>query len=241
MAAADGAAGFGDICSTSRSAGDGGQVRRGSRRNATAASAALLAGGLTLFAVAVDGYHPYAEDGGLYLAGVKRLLDPALYPHGAEFMLEPMRLSLFAPAVAEMVRLSHLGLPAVLLMLHVASVWATLFGAWMLAGRCWSGAEAQAGAVALLACWLALAGGGNGAVSDGSVCDGAEFFHALHGAGAGGSAGLYGVGEMGGGGGRAACCCGLRASGGGGSDASADGGVCAGRDADAGVCAVVAA
>jgi hypothetical protein len=117
---------------------------------------ALLASGLTLFALAADGYHPYAEDGGLYAAGVKWLLNPALYPHGREFVLEPMRLSLFAPVVAGIVRLSGLGLPVVLLVLHLASVWATLFAAWMLAGRCWSGRSARAGAVVLLACWLTL-------------------------------------------------------------------------------------
>jgi hypothetical protein len=118
--------------------------------------AALLAGALTLFALAVDGYHPYAEDGGLYAAGVKRLLDPALYPHGTAFVLEPMRLSLFAPAVAGMVRASHLGLAAALLAVHLASVWATLFAAWLLAARCWEGRAARVGAVALLACWLDL-------------------------------------------------------------------------------------
>src|ERR1017187_7589852 len=75
---------------------------------------ALLACGLTLFALAGDGYHPHAEDGGLYAAGVKWLLDPALYPHAREFVLEPIRLSLFAPVVAGIVRLSGLGLPAVL-------------------------------------------------------------------------------------------------------------------------------
>ena len=117
---------------------------------------ALLACGLTLFALAADGYHPYAEDGGLYAAGVKWLLDPALYPHGREFVLEPMRLSLFAPVVAGIVRLSGLGLPVVLLVLHLASAWATLFAAWMLAGRCWSGRSARTGAVVLLACWLTL-------------------------------------------------------------------------------------
>jgi len=117
---------------------------------------ALLIGGLTLFAVAVGGYHPFAEDGGLYVAGVKRLLDPALYPQGTEFVLEPTRLSLFAPVVAGIVRGSHLGLPAVLLGLHLASVAATLWAAWMLAGRCWRGREARVGAVVLLACWLSL-------------------------------------------------------------------------------------
>ena len=118
--------------------------------------ALLLVTGLTLFAFAVHGYHPYAEDGGLYLAGVKRLLDPALYPKGAAFVLEPTRFSLFARLLAGLVRLSHLSLPIVLIALHLASVWATLFAAWMLVARCWTERTPRAGAVVLLACWLTL-------------------------------------------------------------------------------------
>ncbi len=118
--------------------------------------ALLLVSALTLFALLVDGYHPYAEDGGLYAAGIKRLLDPALYPHGAGFVLEPMRFSCFAPMVAAIARFSHLGLPTVLLALHLATIWATLFAAWMLASRCWPTREARTGAVVLLACWLDL-------------------------------------------------------------------------------------
>jgi hypothetical protein len=118
--------------------------------------ARLLVTVLTLFALAVHGYHPYAEDGGLYVAGVKRLLDPALYPHGTAFVLEPMRFSLFAPLIAGLVRLSHLSLPAVLLALHLGTVWATLFSMWMLAARCWAERAARIGAVVLLACWLTL-------------------------------------------------------------------------------------
>ena len=116
----------------------------------------LLVSALTLFAVAINGYHPCAEDGGLYMAGVKRLLDPALYPHSTAFVLEPMRHSLFAPTVAAAVRLTRLSLPIVLLALHLASIWLTLFAAWMLASRCWPSRPARAGAVVLLACWLAL-------------------------------------------------------------------------------------
>jgi hypothetical protein len=118
--------------------------------------ALLMVSALTLFALAVHGYHPYAEDGGLYMTGVKRLLDPALYPHAMAFVLEPTRLSLFAPAVAAIVRLSHLPLPIVLLALHLATIWATLFASWMLAARCWTTRTARTGAVMLLACWLAL-------------------------------------------------------------------------------------
>jgi hypothetical protein len=115
-----------------------------------------LVSGLTLFAFAVHGYHPYAEDGGLYLTGVKRLLDPALYPQQAAFVLEPTRYSLFAPAAAALARLSHLPLPWTLLALHLISIWTTLFAAWLLASRCWAARTARAGAVVLLACWLAL-------------------------------------------------------------------------------------
>jgi len=116
----------------------------------------LLVSALTLFAVAVDGYHPYAEDGGIYIAGVERLLDPSLYPHSTAFVLEPMRHSLFAPTVAGAVHLTHLPLPVVLLALYLASIWVTLFAAWMLASRCWATRSARVGAVVLLACWLAL-------------------------------------------------------------------------------------
>jgi len=130
--------------------------------------AVLVVSALTLFALAADGYHPYAEDGGLYMAGVKRLLDPAMYPRGTAFVLEPMRRSLFAPAIAGMARAldmtpeagTHRGLPLLLLALHLASVWLTLFAGWLLAARCWpgrnGGSAARAGAVVLLACWLAL-------------------------------------------------------------------------------------
>ena len=116
----------------------------------------LLVSALTLFAVAINGYHPYAEDGGLYMAGVNRLLDPALYPHSTAFVLEPMRHSLFAPTVAAAVRLTRLPLPIVLLAFHLASIWLTLLAAWMLTSRCWTSRPARAGAVVLLACWLAL-------------------------------------------------------------------------------------
>ena len=120
------------------------------------AFALLLVSALTLFAVAVDGYHPFAEDGGLYMAGVERLLEPSLYPHYTAFVLEPTRHSLFAPTVAGAVHLTHLPLPAVLLVLYLASIWATLFAAWMLASRCWTNRSARVGAVVLLACWLSL-------------------------------------------------------------------------------------
>ena len=115
----------------------------------------------TVLAVGVDGYHPYAEDGGIYLAGVKRLLDGRLYPHDAAFAMEPARWSAFAPMVAGLVAVTHVPLTWAVLTLHIASVWVTLFAVWMLAARCFGRGDeskhtARVGAVALLACWLGL-------------------------------------------------------------------------------------
>jgi len=126
--------------------------------------APLLVSAMTLFAVVVGGYHPLAEDGGLYMAGIKRLLDSSLYPWGTSFVLEPARHSLFSPTIAAIVRAAHSGpdealhtiLPLVLLGLHLATVWAMLFAAWMLAKRCSKTVAARSGAVVLLACWLGL-------------------------------------------------------------------------------------
>jgi hypothetical protein len=111
---------------------------------------------LTLLALAVHGFHPYAEDGGLYLPEVKRLLRPELYPQGAEFVVGHLRYSIFAPVMAGLVRWSQLPIETVFLLVHLASLWVTLFAAWLLAARCYGSREARCGAVALLAVWITL-------------------------------------------------------------------------------------
>ena len=106
---------------------------------------------LTAYVLLVHGYHPYAEDGGLYIAGIKKLLDPMLYPAWTAFVTEHLRFSLFAPLVAALVRILHLSLPGVLLGIYLASIWSTLYTAWSIAKQITPGFEARLGAVALLA------------------------------------------------------------------------------------------
>ncbi|MBB5315977.1 hypothetical protein [Tunturibacter empetritectus] len=118
--------------------------------------AAVLVTALTFLALLIHGYHPYAEDGGIYLPEIKRLLDPALYPYGAEFVVGHLRYSVFAPLMAGLVRESRLSLEMVLLLVHLASFWMTLFAAWLLAARCYASREARGGAVALLTVWLTI-------------------------------------------------------------------------------------
>jgi hypothetical protein len=118
--------------------------------------AAALVTVLTFFALLIHGYHPYAEDGGLYMPEIKRLVNPGLYPYGTEFVVGHLRYSLFAQTIAVLVRESHSSLEMVLFLMHLATFWVTLFAAWLLAARCYGSREARGGAVALLTVWLTL-------------------------------------------------------------------------------------
>ena len=117
---------------------------------------AALVACLTCFALAIHGFHPYAEDGGVYIPGIKRLLMPGLYGAAPAFVLAPTRTSLFAPLVAGLVRLTHVPLAWMLLMLYVVSVALTLTAALDLAKAAGATRAGCAGAATLLACWLTL-------------------------------------------------------------------------------------
>ncbi len=111
---------------------------------------------LTVPAFAIAGYHPFAEDGGVYVAGIRKLLDPTLYPTWTAFVTEHLRFSLFAPLIANLVRISHLSLESVLLALYLLSIWATLYAGWTIVASVTPEPRARLGAVALFACWLTL-------------------------------------------------------------------------------------
>jgi hypothetical protein len=111
---------------------------------------------LSVLALAVEGFHPYAEDGGLYVAGIKKVLDPGLYAARPEFVLAHLRFSPFAPFMAGVVQLTHVRLEWALLALYCGSMWATLYAGWMVASRCGATKAGRCGAVALLACWMTM-------------------------------------------------------------------------------------
>lgn len=112
---------------------------------------------LTLAVLLVHGFHPRAEDGGLYLAGVELLLQPSLFPLDRPFVTAPSHYSLFAPAVTGLVRLSHAPLDDVLLGLYLSTTMLLLYAALCLSRRCFpSQPGAQWAGVALLAGWWTL-------------------------------------------------------------------------------------
>ena len=63
---------------------------------------------LTFAALLVHGYHPAAEDAEIYIPGIKKLLNPALYPFGSEFFLNHARLTQFERLIAATIRISDL-------------------------------------------------------------------------------------------------------------------------------------
>jgi hypothetical protein len=105
---------------------------------------------LTLATFLVQGFHPFAEDGGLYAAGVEFTLNRALFPHFTPFVTEHLRFSLFAPVLAAVIRLTHLSLQAVLLLTDLASIALTLIAARAILRRAVTSERAQLAGLALL-------------------------------------------------------------------------------------------
>lgn len=112
---------------------------------------ALLLTALTLATFLVHGYHPLAEDGGLYVAGVEFTLNRSLFPHFTRFVTEHLRFSIFAPLLAAIIHLTHLSLGIVLLLAYLASIALTLLAARAILRRVVSSEPAQLTGLALFA------------------------------------------------------------------------------------------
>jgi hypothetical protein len=90
---------------------------------------------LTPLVLLVHGYHPFAGDAGIYVAGVRHILDPSLYPLNAAFPAAFTRLSVLPWTLAALVRLSHLPLEWVLFAAHLFSVFLFLAACGQLTAR----------------------------------------------------------------------------------------------------------
>jgi len=116
---------------------------------------AILAG-LTLVAFGVMGYHPGLEDDSFYLAAVKWRLNPALFPRDSDFFRLQFQATIFDKLIAISIRLTHLPILWALLLWQIAAIFLLLLGCWRIARRCFTGSEAQWGAVATIAALLSL-------------------------------------------------------------------------------------
>lgn len=111
---------------------------------------------LTLAALAIHGYHPYAEDAEIYLPGVERLLHPRLFPVGTEFFESHAGLTFFPNLIALSVRITHLPFQYALFVWYIVAIFLLLLACWQVTRVCFGTARAQLAATALIACLLTL-------------------------------------------------------------------------------------
>jgi len=111
---------------------------------------------LTFSSLLVHGYHPAAEDGEIYLPGIKKILNPALYPFGDEFFMNHARMTLFPDLIAASVRLLHLSFDLTVFLWYLVALFLTLLAAWQWSGEFFDEMEARWAGVGLLAAMLTL-------------------------------------------------------------------------------------
>jgi len=116
----------------------------------------LYLGLLSAGALLVHGYHPGVEDAEIYIPGIKKLLDPHLYPFCAEFFLDHARLTLFDELVGGSIRALHLPFNLAIFLWYVASIFLTLQACWELSVECFESNQERWAAVATVASLLTI-------------------------------------------------------------------------------------
>jgi hypothetical protein len=116
----------------------------------------LMLLGLTVLAILIQGYHPGVEDDGVYLAAIKKDLNPALYPYDADFFRLQLQATIFDKLIAASVRVTHLRVGVTILLWQFLSVFLILWGCLRISRRVFAESHAQWAAVALVAALLTL-------------------------------------------------------------------------------------
>jgi len=111
-----------------------------------------LFAGLTVLILFVQGYHPWSNDAGIYLAGVRKLIDSGLYRSDAPFIVSHTHLSIFAPALAHFIRLTHANFAWAIFGAYLFSTALFLYACWQVAVRLLTSQRARLGAL-----WMAAA------------------------------------------------------------------------------------
>jgi len=111
---------------------------------------------LTIGALFVHGYHPFAEDAEIYLPGIKRILHPQLFPAWSEFFTAHAQLTFFPNLIALSLRITHLPLNTGLFIWHLISIFLLLLACFELSALLFSSEVARWGGVCLVASLLTI-------------------------------------------------------------------------------------
>ena len=110
----------------------------------------------TAAAFLVHGYHPAVEDSEIYLPGIKKALNPSLYPYNNQFFAAHASRTFFPNLIAASVNLTHIPLDYALLLWHLASIFLLLLACWKIGKLCFNDERAQWGGVLLAAALLTI-------------------------------------------------------------------------------------
>jgi hypothetical protein len=107
-------------------------------------------------AILVQGYHPFVEDGEIYVPGIKQQFNPALYPYNSGFFASHAHLTLFPNLIAESLRITHLRVEWGLFAWQFLSIFFLLVACWRLGRLAFRDPLAPWGGVALVASLLTI-------------------------------------------------------------------------------------
>jgi len=111
---------------------------------------------VTTASILVHGYHPFVEDAEIYVPGIRKLLEPALYPFNEGFFASHAKMTLFPNLMAWSVRITHLPLEWVLLAWHFVCVFSLLLACWKLGRICFGTTRAAWGSAVMVASLLTI-------------------------------------------------------------------------------------
>jgi hypothetical protein len=122
----------------------------------TVANRTLFLSLLAAGAVLVHGYHPFVEDAEIYVPGIKKLLNPALYPVNQGFFASHAGMTFYPNLIAWSSRISQVPLPWTLLAWHFLCILLLLAGCWKLGSLCFRSERAAWGGAILVASLLTI-------------------------------------------------------------------------------------
>ena len=108
------------------------------------------------------GYHPGAEDDGVYLSAVNAAVHPYLYPHDAAFFKVQMHYSAFDTWMAHFVRATGMSIARSELLWQFLSIVGILWACWRILCRLFPDRPARWGGLAMVSAMLTLPVAGTG-------------------------------------------------------------------------------
>lgn len=104
----------------------------------------------------VLGYHPGAEDDGVYLAAIEHNVQPALFPRDADFFQLQLQATIFDEAVGASVRWTHLPIPVIALIWQFGAIVLSIYSCWAIARQLFAEAHQHWAGVALVTTMLSM-------------------------------------------------------------------------------------